>query len=246
MILLFSIKCVIIQPYVQKRKEMAMVIAAWSKPEQAAYTNFADSVTREIGGGPSSNEPTIVAMMGSVGSGKTTVSHAFEDRGFARVCADDCRVALRAQGAGYDHANDMVEILAGGLLARGHAVVIDSDNSKDYKRAALEQLAEKASVKIYFVDVHVSNLDVLIHRTMSSNNLLFAGASTHRSIPEEAGACTVALREMIRQIPHHYDWSADGGGKWLRRERPNDLLVDTLDETAWRETVQDFVAKKVS
>jgi hypothetical protein len=46
---------------------------------------------------------------------------------------------------------------------------------------------------------------------------------------------TIALREMWRRTPHHYQWTSQGGGNWLLKKLPFvDFEIDTTDGKKWK------------
>mgnify|MGYP001576197111 CR=1 FL=1 len=197
------------------------------------------------------NKPIIVAMIGLVGSGKTSVA---KDLGAAIAATviegDKIRVELRKQKAPYEKTRAIAEDVAIEITKRGGNVVIDSDFIDTNKRASLREKVRKAGVRLAFVctycDLDVANGRIMEADYTDSREDFFGGASTKWEGSEQSQGVVVKLREMVRRLPLHYRWSSKGGGKWEIKKPPCFVVadIDTTDPVEWRAEVKKC-AKKI-
>lgn len=190
--------------------------------------------------------PVIIAMIGLTGSGKGTVARELAKYFPANIISnDDIRIRLRNAGLSYDHVRVIAEQTARSILERGGNVIMDSDFIDAEKRATLLAIAEKYAAKVLFIRTY-ANRDVVLKRLLTKEypkEGFFGGAKTDNG--EYEGA-VVALRELWRRTPRHYDWKEDGGGTWTLKKLPIELFadIDTTDETTWKAEVAEL-AKRI-
>lgn len=186
-------------------------------------------------------KPVIIAMVGLVGSGKSSVARAIGRLVDAAVISgDDIRVALRRQGKKYERARRIAEKIAERHLRNGKSVVLDSDFIDAQKRKSLEKKARAFGTPVFYVRAHAEP-DIMIGCIISAQYRkspydFFGGASSAWK-GKESGA-VVKLREMWRRTPHHMRWSKKGGGAWTMR-RFSFLFadIDTTDRKSWKKQV---------
>lgn len=190
-----------------------------------------------------SNRQVVVGMVGLVGSGVTSVARELA-RGIGAVvlCADDVRVLLRTERAGYDHVREIMLALTTQALARGVSVVVDSDHIDPNKCNKLKKCAKDSDVEVYFVRV-TCEPDVILGRTAGdtySSKDLFGGAGTAWK-GRNRGA-VVKLRELWRRTPLHYFWNSEQGGHWVKKTLGYIFAeIDTTDQKKWKSEVKRAV-----
>lgn len=192
-------------------------------------------------------QPIIVALVGLVGSGKTSVARDLAKYLHAEVIEGDAiRVRLRKEKLDYEKARAIAEALAEEYVRCEKNVVIDSDFIDANKRKVLEKKARVFGARVAYVRVCV-NHDAAIGRIMSapyrkSQDDFFGGASSVWR-GKQSGA-VVKVREFWRRTPHHYRWSEKDGGAWISRKLPFvDFMVDTTDWKTWKKQVVEIARK---
>lgn len=186
-----------------------------------------------------SKKPKIVAIVGLVGSGKSSVAKYLAKLIGAKVIsANAIRVALRKKNKGYDQVANLVEKETSLAIKRGKNVILDSDFVNSKKREKLESKASKLA-KIFYLRIF-SEKDIMIGRLISAkytSNDLYGGAST--DWPGKNKGAIVALREMWRRTPHHYKWSEIGGGRFELRKLPIKFIaeIDTTTQS-WKTQIK--------
>ena len=193
----------------------------------------------------------IIAMIGLIGSGKSTVAKELAKHiGATVVEGDAIRVELRQRGAkSYKRARAIAEDVALQLIEEGNNVILDSDFIDAKKRASLREKARKAGVRVHFLCTY-ADLDVTIGRIITADyhkhaEDFFGGASTKWEGSEQSHGAVVKLREMFRRLPQHYRWINKIGGKWEIKNPPCRVIadIDTTNATKWKVEVER-VAKK--
>ncbi len=195
-------------------------------------------------------EPVIVAFVGLVGSGKSTVARALAQLiGGTVVEGDAIRIALRKQKEKYDRARVIAEDVALDVAKRGGNPILDSDFVDDKKRASLREKARKAGVRLVFIrtvcDPHVAIGRAIVAPYTDSEEDFFGGASSKwEGNPQSKGA-VVKIRELWRRTPQHYRWVNEAGGKWVLKKFPFAILatIDTTDSEAWERAVERCAEK---
>lgn len=189
-------------------------------------------------------KPLVVAMIGLVGSGKSTVARELaREIGATVVCSDDIRILLRKQGAGYARVRDIAINVADEVLKSGGNVVLDSDFADKAKRDTIRTHARTVGHRLILIRVH-ADLDILIGRMLSAKSTdrtqdLFAGAYSNWAGEKKFIGTVVKIREALRRIPLHYRWSKESGGKWILRRFQSAVFatIDTGKDKNWKKEV---------
>lgn len=181
-------------------------------------------------------KPLIIAMVGLVGSGKTTIAREIaKGIGAEVIDSGEIRIALRKMSKGYDKARQIAEAVAGEIIRRGNSVVLTSDFVDVQKRRVLEKKAKQFDARVAYIHTFCDR-DVLIGRIISrryQNNVndFFGGASAVWQGNQKYRGAIVKLREMWRRTPHHYQWINKNGGVWTLKKLPIRFFaeIDTTD-----------------
>lgn len=192
----------------------------------------------------------IVAIIGLVGSGKSSVAQELAKHiGATIIEGDDIRIELRKQGERYEKARAIAENAAIEVIKQGGNVILDSDFVDKKKRASLREKARKAGVRLVFVRTHC-DVDVVVGRVLTAtyrNHVddFFGGASSKWTGSEQSKGAAVKVREMQRRTPHHYRWVNQGGGKWVLKKFPFAIFaeIDTTDSNSWKREVEKYAKK---
>lgn len=198
------------------------------------------------------DKPVIVAMIGLVGSGKSSVAQELAKHIGANVIeGDDIRIELRKQNERYERARAIAENVALEVVRQGGNVILDSDFVDAKKRASIREKARKAHVRLVFLCTY-ADFDVMVGRALTADyrnsvDDFFGGASSQWKESEQSKGAVVKVREMWRRTPHHYRWENKGGGQWVIKNPPCAVIadIDTTDEKEWKKEVADC-AKKLS
>lgn len=176
---------------------------------------------------------SIIAMVGLVGSGKSSVARyiAEQIQGII-IRSDEIRVLLRQKELSYEYVQDISHEVVLEAFRRGFSVVVDSDFVQEEKRKIFEEEIHKAEislgldqkVKIKYVRVYAPG-DEMIGRMIAYVGGDVEGAHIDfykNTIAEWSGDKSfvpkiVAIREMWRRTPHHYDWKP-GAGEWMLKK----------------------------
>lgn len=195
-------------------------------------------------------KPVIVAMIGLVGSGKSSVAKELAGLIGANVIGgDEIRVLLRKQGEKYEGTRQIAENVALEIVKQGGNVIMDSDHIDPKKRASLRMKAKSAKVKLVFICTYSENdgftLDTMIGRNVAGMpDEFFGGASTPWKGSLQERATVVKLREMIRRLPQHYRWENKGGGRWIIKKPPCKVLADiNAASPIWKAEVRKAAQK---
>jgi len=182
-----------------------------------------------------SKKPVIVAMVGLIGSGKSSIAKALSiPIGATIVAGDAIRIALRKKKQPYEPTRSIAERAALYLLKRGSNVVIDADFVTPQKRKRIETKAKKAGAKVVYVRT-TADRDAMIER------LIKAKYNPNRDLFRTSA---VAIREMWRRTPHHYLWTSAKGGYFLPRKLRIPFLAEIDTTGQWRKQVGK-VAKRI-
>ena len=193
-------------------------------------------------------KPVIFAMIGLVGSGKSSVARKIASQIGANIIeGDTIRSELKKVGEKYDNTRIIAENIAISIIMNGGNIVLDSDFIDSKKRAVIANKAKKARVKLIFIRV-TCDLDTSIGRIISASNTdsadnFFGGATTLWK--NEKKGSVVKIREIIRRIPQHYRWENKAGGKWVAKKISVEVgaTIDTTDEDKWPEQVLKLASK---
>ena len=217
--------------------------------EQRAQKAFVESLTVVS---RKTKKPVMVAMIGLVGSGKSTVAKELAKHISATVIEGDAiRVFLRKEGEKYEGMRKIAENAMEEIIRKGGNVILDSDHIDAKKRASLREKAKKLGAELNFIRTH-AHWDIMVGYALATDyrdtpDDFFGGApSLYQGDAKTKGAIT-KTREMWRRTPHHYKWQNTGGGKWVLKKLPFPVLttIDTMTDK-WKEEVQKVAKKLVS
>jgi predicted kinase len=165
--------------------------------------------------------PIIVAMVGLVGSGKSTVANDIAMLIDATVInGDEIRLGLRKQAKSYEKVRLIAENMAIEIIKNGGNAVLDSDFIDAKKRASIREKAKQAGAEVVFVRTYADPDIVLGRIATAETDEFFAGAKTEWEGDKQSKSAVVKIRELWRRTPLHYRWEATGGGKWILKKLP--------------------------
>ena len=179
-------------------------------------------------------KPIVVAMVGMIGSGKSSVANQLAKLIKATVIEGDAiRVALRKKKQDYGQVRSITERATIYVLKKRGNVVLDSDYVTLQKRESLEEKVKKVQGRVLYLRT-VADRDVMIERLIKTkynpNHDLFKNA-------------TIAVREMWRRTPHHYHWESKAGGRFILRKLRIPFLVEIETDGNWKREVQKIAQK---
>jgi len=203
--------------------------------------------------------PVVVAMIGLVGSGKSSVARKLAGLIGANIIeGDEIRVLLRKEGEKYEGTRKIAENAALEIIKKGGNVVMDSDHIDAKKRASLRAKAKSAGIKgikLVFICTYSEDggqpgipgftLDTMIGRNMTgAYDEFFGEAKTSWQGNKQKKAAVVKLREMIRRLPHHYRWENKNGGRWIIKNPPCAVFADiNTADPDWKLEVRKIAQK---
>jgi len=178
----------------------------------------------------------LILMSGLIGTRRHQAADDISKKiGAVIVSADDARILLREAGADYSHIREIVYGTVREFLGKNISVIIDSDH------ASIEKVEEGKKLGAEFNAIckcirTVATGDAIIANLLNDSNLeqtdnFFGGAATGSDFvstvaPDFKGRA-IALREMWRRTPHHFDW-IPGAGEWkLKKLDFVDIEIDT-------------------
>ena len=216
----------------------------FTKKERAAQSAFmAKLVVKKR----KTKRPIVVALIGLVGSGKSSVARELAKHIGATVIEQDAiRVELRKQRERYERSRAIAENAAIEVIRQGGNVVLDSDFVDEKKRASLREKARKAGVRPVFIRTYC-DFDVMVGRVLAATyrnraDDFFGGAFSKWKGAQKGAA--VKVREMWRRTPLHYRWVNQGGGKWVLKKFPFAIFAE-IDTTSgsWKREVERCAKK---
>src|SRR3989344_3580640 len=114
------------------------------------------------------NKPIVVAMIGLVGSGKSSVARELAKRIDATIISgDNIRVKLRKNGERYKKSRTSAENETIKIVKHGGNVILDSDFVDDKKRASIREKTHKDGARLVFIRIHC-DLDVMVGRIITA------------------------------------------------------------------------------
>lgn len=196
------------------------------------------------------NKPIIIALLGLVGSGKSTVSQELAKHIGANVIeGDDIRIELRRLGERFERTRAIAENVAFKVIQQGGNAILDSDFIDAKKRASIRKKARLAGVRLVFIRTYC-DLDVVVGRILSAGygnkeDDFFAGTPSEWKRSEQSKGAVVKVREMWRRTPNHYRWFNKAGGKWILRTFPVNFFaeINTTNEEGWRSAIKRCAMK---
>ncbi|MBU4481944.1 AAA family ATPase [Patescibacteria group bacterium] len=186
-------------------------------------------------------KPIIVAMVGLVGSGKTSVARKIAEMiGGTIIVADDIRIHLRKLGEKFEKTRAISENIALEIIKQGGNLVLDSDFIDDKKRTSLKDRIKKGT-KLIFIRTYCER-DIMIERIIRKLEEKFFKDAKSQSSGINKGQI-VKFREMWRRTPHHYEWVSKAGGNWILKRLPFKVInIDTTNEKKWPIVVKKELA----
>ncbi len=200
-------------------------------------------------------KPVIVAIIGLVGSGKSLVARELAGLIGANIInGDEIRVLLRKEGEKYEGTRKIAENVALEIIKQGGNVVMDSDHIDAKKRASLRAKAQQVGAKLIFIRTYSEDkerpgisgltLDAMIGRNMTATpDEFFGEAKTSWQGSKQEKGAVVKLREMVRRLPHHYQWENKGGGRWVLKKLPFKIFAEINTASDWKTEIQKIVKK---
>ena len=173
----------------------------------------------------------LIAMIGLVGSGKSTVARALGEEIGAYVSSnDDIRRELNLFGEKYDSTVAIARAIANRVLDQGGNLIIDADTVTSSHQEDVANRAGARGVEAFFVRTY-SNMDVAIGRILTANyaeNQFFTSVISADWKGEKLPSI-VRLRELVRRVPFHYDWEPEGNIGRLHLKELGVELCATID-----------------
>lgn len=187
--------------------------------------------------------PIIIGMIGTVGSGKTSISKEIEKLAdFTPIEKNYIRVLLREYGPGFDvkPTNQILSKAVEKVINEGGNAIIDMDFAETETRERLEKEAKKLGAKVFYIRTFTEP-DTLFKRLIKAK---YNPKKTLFKTPEEA------IREMWRQDAKHYTSSKSSKGKgwtgWSKNLKKFQLkkLIGEIDTTAeWKKELEKIIQK---
>lgn len=209
--------------------------------------------------GSKTSSPKIVAMVGLLGSGNSSIARVLTDALSAIVIEGEIvHTLLREAGANQDRAWKVSENAAIAAAEKGKNVVIDADFVQPEKRKSLLYAAKQIGVNVLVFFVRAtSHLEMVDYRIMTASykeDSFFPGANPTckelkdiwSTLDANMRGMIIKKKEMQRRLLNHYRWqSGKHGGKLMIKKMPFvDFEVDTTDEKKWPEKVKK-IAKQI-
>lgn len=108
--------------------------------------------------GIKADKPFIVATIGLMGSGRTTVARMLVEKlkGAALIQANSARFLLREAGLPWgENVHQILKSVATELLNRGYGVVFDGNAADEEDRKNIEEIATKSDARVYYVRINI-------------------------------------------------------------------------------------------
>lgn len=97
----------------------------------------------------------IVATVGLVGSGKTTVLKPIAEKlNLVRISTDEIRKILHDRGLGYGEVKEIAFEVANYFLEKNYGIAADGDCSNPETKSQIEGFAKKYDMKIFWLNVN--------------------------------------------------------------------------------------------
>jgi len=195
-------------------------------------------------------KPVVTAIIGLVGSGKSSVTQELAKLLPATIIeGDSIRVQLRKQSERYEGARKIAENAVLKVIEQGGNVILDSDHIDQKKRASLREKVKQTGAKLVFIRTH-TDYDVMAGRAIGveyrpSEDDFFGGAGLKSKWQGSNPGAVVKLREMWRRTPNHYQWENKVGGRWILKKLPFKVFatVNTIDENKWKAKIRKIAER---
>lgn len=179
--------------------------------------------------------PVVVALVGLIGSGKSSVAKALSPLiGATIISGDAIRVALKKMEQNYNPVQNITMKAMAAVLKVGGNVIIDSDFVDLKKRKDFIKNLRMLNAGIIYLRIF-ADIDIMIER------LIKAKYNPDRDLFKNAA---IAIREMWRRTPYHYNWSPAGGGRFALK-KIKIPFIDRIDTTTpeWHKKIRETAAK---
>ncbi|OGZ32064.1 MAG: hypothetical protein A3H02_02740 [Candidatus Niyogibacteria bacterium RIFCSPLOWO2_12_FULL_41_13] len=190
--------------------------------------------------------PVIAAMVGSVGSGKSTISRFIAQLIKGTVIqGDKIRVLLRRQKCGYESVREITKNTLVGIISKGGNAVLDSDYGPIKKKGMLSDIAKKFGAKVFYIQTYADR-DIIIGRLINAkySPKSFSGGAGSVWTGKNKGA-VVAIREFWRMTPRNYKSNNKEPLNFILKKFPFiNFKVDTSDEKKWKKEAKK-IAKEI-
>lgn len=219
-----------------------MTAVRLNKKEQKAQRIFLDSLKIYP---RKTKAPVIAAMVGSVGSGKSTVSRFIAKLIKGTVIqGDEIRILLRKQKCGYNSVREITKNALIKIINKGGNTVLDSDYGPIKKKGMLSDIAKKFGAKVFYIQVYADR-DIIIGRLINANyppESFFGGAGSVW-IGQNKGA-VAAIREFWRMTPRNYEPNNREPLNWiLKKFSFVNFKIDTSEEKKWKKEANKIAEK---
>ena len=180
--------------------------------------------------------PVIAAMVGSVGSGKSTISRFITQLIKGTVIqGDEIRVLLRKQKCGYESVREITKNALIRIINKGGNAVLDSDYGPIKKKGMLSALSKKFRARVFYIQTYADR-DIIIGRLINAKyhpESFFGGAGSIWTGPNKGAV--VAIREFWRMTPRNYKSNNKEPLNWILKKFPFvNFGVETSDEKKWK------------
>lgn len=102
----------------------------------------------------------VVASIGLIGSGRTTVAKMFVEKlkGTILVRSDSARYLLKEKGLPWgDNVRQILKGVAVDLLGRGYGVVFDGNAADEEDRKNISEIANQTGAKVFYVRINIDS-----------------------------------------------------------------------------------------
>ncbi|MCX6786790.1 MAG: hypothetical protein NTU85_03190 [Candidatus Kaiserbacteria bacterium] len=163
--------------------------------------------------------PTIIALIGIAGSGKSSVAQAL------------------SKHIHHAHAHAVV-ICADKIYAfnqESDVIIVDSDLVDTKKRASLNKEAKKIGASIVFIYVSC-DVGVMVGRIVDT--IRRTNCTSDSEWKRKKMEAITKLQEMLHLLPKHYRLVS---GHWEKKDPPCAVLanIDTTDSSSWEKEVEE-------
>lgn len=115
------------------------------------------------------DRPFIVATIGLIGSGRSTVAKMAAERlkGAVLVQSDSARYLLKESGLPWgDNVRQILKEVAVDLLGRGYGVVFDGNVADEEDRKNISKIAGRTGAKVFYIRINI-NPEIALERKKS-------------------------------------------------------------------------------
>jgi len=179
--------------------------------------------------------PIVVAVVGLIGSGKSSVAKVLASLiGATLIGGNEIRVMLRDKKQEYNPVRNITKKAISAALKANSNVVLDSDFIDPKKRTDFEKKLKELKTKMVYLRTWADR-DTIIER------LIKAKYNSDRDLFKTS---TIAIREMWRRTPHHYNWSKTDGGRFDLKKLKIPFIAEINTTTPkWRKKVREVAVK---